>query len=474
MQAPELRATDRRNPATDGTQPGGAGTKDEQPQMKHRFTRMGARGEKLAESCSACKRERDSSFVLSCFWCISWFLRRSQDLRRSSVAAAVVLCLVSVAAACNVPVFRFALERWRPDAYRAVLFHRGELSDGQRELVQPLIEREDRGAANVTLRMVDVTKLDEASEGGADAALFASLGDVELPLLVVQYPRHLQIHKPVWSGPPSREAVLMLVDSSARQELVRRLAEGQTAVWLMLDSGKPEQDDAAAALVAAELNRLEAELELPELTDAPEDELTISAPLKIGFSLLRVRRDDPAEAALVSMLIHSEPDLAERDDPMVFPVYGRGRALWALIGAGITAKNVSDSAGFLVGPCSCEVKELNPGFDLLLSAEWDVLLSPDGTPLPAVPIAPAAPPAEAELVPIPTGSTAAAPPADASHFGQAAESAHGSSPARTPTPAEAIVPVWIVLLGGASLVGVVGLVVLVSLVVAAAGGRKSA
>jgi hypothetical protein len=38
--------------ATDETQPGGAGTKEEQPQMKHRFTRMGARGGKLAENCN--------------------------------------------------------------------------------------------------------------------------------------------------------------------------------------------------------------------------------------------------------------------------------------------------------------------------------------------------------------------------------------------------------------------------------------
>ena len=36
-----------------------------------------------------------------------------------------------------------------------------------------------------------------------------------------------------------------------------------------------------------------------------------------------------AEQALVAMLLGSESDLAERSDPMVFPIYGRGRALWA-------------------------------------------------------------------------------------------------------------------------------------------------
>ena len=193
------------------------------------------------------------------------------------------------------------------------------------------------------------------------------------------------------------------VDSPARQELIHRLADGQTAVWLLLESGQQEQDDAAAALIEAELKKLEQELELPELTTAPEDSLLTSAPLAVGFSLLRVQRDDPAEQALVAMLIDSESDLAERTDPMVFPVYGRGRALWGLIGPGITAKNIHDSASFLVGPCSCEVKELNPGFDLLLAADWDELLAQGGIPLTAVETKTTAPPAEPELVPIPTG-----------------------------------------------------------------------
>jgi hypothetical protein len=53
--------------------PATAGTKEEQPQMKHGLTRMGTRDGKLAENCNASKRERDSSSFLSCFWCISWF-----------------------------------------------------------------------------------------------------------------------------------------------------------------------------------------------------------------------------------------------------------------------------------------------------------------------------------------------------------------------------------------------------------------
>jgi len=325
------------------------------------------------------------------------------------LVAALALGSATIALACNVPVFRFALERWRPDPYRFVLYHRGPLSAADLETIRPLEEQQDKALANVVLRAIDVADFDQpAAEGDEQSALdrrlFAALGEVSLPRLAVHYPEHLRIDQPVWSGAPGREAIASLLDSPVRQELIKRLAEGQTAVWLLLE---PAAGGAASAtLLETELNKLEQELKLPELTSAPEDTLLVNTPLKVDFSLLRVRRDDPAEQELVAMLIHSEPDLAERSDAMVFPIFGRGRALLALIGAGITAKNIHDTASFLVSACSCEVKELNPGFDLLLAADWEKRLSADGVPI-AAPAAAAAPAGPPVLVPIPTGAAQA-------------------------------------------------------------------
>jgi hypothetical protein len=185
---------------------------------------------------------------------------------------------------------------------------------------------------------------------------------------------------------------------------VARLARGETAVWLLVESGDAEKDEAAAKVLAEELAELQNKLQLPDLTDSPDDQVVANLPLRIEFSHLRVRRDDAAERGLVALLTASEPDLKDRpDDPMIFPVFGRGRALLPLIGAGITADNIADSASFLVGPCSCEVKELNPGFDLLLKAEWDKLLFEEGVePPPIVELPP--PDAEPVLVEIPAGS----------------------------------------------------------------------
>jgi hypothetical protein len=75
---------------------------------------------------------------------------------------------------------------------------------------------------------------------------------------------------------------------------------------------------------------------------------------------------------LLTLLLNSEPDLDEySNEPVVFPVFGRGRVLYALIGQGITTDNIRETIAFLVGPCGCEIKMMSPGVDLLMAANWD-------------------------------------------------------------------------------------------------------
>lgn len=328
---------------------------------------------------------------------------RSTRLSIWALFGVVVIAWAAIAQACNVPVFRYALEHWRPDQYRVTLFHRGPLTDDQKAQIAPMLAEEDKLRVNLSFRAVDVSDL-----GDADRELFAKHEKLELPGLVVQYPDHLKIDAPVQSVALSLEAVAGLMKSPVRAELIRRLADGQTAVWLLVESGQSEADDAVAARLEGELKKLEETLKLPELTDAPEDKLSTSGPLRVAFSLLRVPRGDNAEQALVAMLLGSEPDLAERSEAMLFPVFGRGRALLPLVGPGITAENIHSSAGFLVGPCSCQVKDLNPGFDLLLAAEWETLLSIGDVPQKDSPANSAESTNEAELVAIPPGGATVA------------------------------------------------------------------
>jgi hypothetical protein len=277
------------------------------------------------------------------------------------------------------------------------VLHRGPLTEAQQALIDSIADPQQTTPANIAVRAIDVDDRDAAGT----RELLASLSEPPLPTMVVQYPAHLRIDAPVWTEPFDEGSFARLTGSPIRRELIRRLADGQTAVWLQLDGGNASADEASAALVHKELNRLERELKLPALTESPEDALLGGPPLKLKFSVLRLSRDDPAEAALVSMLVKCEEDLAERTDPIVFPVFGRGRALLPLVGAGITPENIHGSAAFLVGPCSCQVKELNPGFDLLLAADWGALLSLEYDPAALLASAESA---EPELVPIAPGS----------------------------------------------------------------------
>jgi hypothetical protein len=333
----------------------------------------------------------------------------------AAIALGTGLLSPAAATACNVPVFRYALERWRPDPYRVTVFTRGKLTDSQQKLLDRLDPSSlslpaDVTPANVTLRVVDI----DAVEEEADRKLLDESKSKETPRLVVQYPESLRITKPIAEGPLTDATIAVALASPLRAELVRRLVAGQTAVWLLLESGDKAKDDAAAKLLTDELQGVTKTLELPELADTPEDSLLSSAPLEIAFTLLRVSRTAAAERALVDSLLASEPDLVELKEPMVFPVFGRGRALLPLVGAGITKDNIAQSAQFLVGACSCEVKELNPGIDLLLTADWETLLFTSPEKAEAAELAAAktaAPTGKPELVAIPTGAAKLPPPA---------------------------------------------------------------
>src|SRR4051812_3921272 len=63
--------------------------------------------------------------------------------------------------ACNVPVFRYALEHWPADPYEVIVFHRGLLSPEDQAAVDLLKQYEDDQAsgANLLFHRVDLSQL---------------------------------------------------------------------------------------------------------------------------------------------------------------------------------------------------------------------------------------------------------------------------------------------------------------------------
>ena len=98
-------------------------------------------------------------------------------------------------------------------------------------------------------------------------------------------------------------------------------------------------------------------------------------PLLVNFPVVRLERAALAEGPFVRMLLNSEPELGKVQGPIAFPIFGRGRLLCSLHGDDLSAGRLGDVARFLRAACSCRVKELNPGVDLLMAADWDDMLA---------------------------------------------------------------------------------------------------
>jgi hypothetical protein len=281
------------------------------------------------------------------------------------------LVLTPSAEACSVPVFRWALERWQADHYELLVFREKSLSEADQAKIQILEQRvtDAKALVNLQVRDIDVTQpIDEPY-----AAIWKKAQGGPLPMCFLMYPRGAHVSTPVWSGSLSELLLEALLDSPARRELARRILGGQSGVWLLLRSGDRAKDNAAAQLLSEEIDRANKTLRLPDMTgdeilEGP-DPPDISN-LRVEFSLLEVNREDPAERMLVRMLLGTEPDLRGYPDTMAFPVYGRGRVLYALVGQGIHAGTIIKANAFLVGRCACEIKAENPGTDLLMPVDW--------------------------------------------------------------------------------------------------------
>ena len=307
-------------------------------------------------------------------------------LRKLCLLVLASLIGAVVAHACSVPVFRYALEHWNAAPFQAFVFHRGPLSDVQQASVREFGKDGLAGKlhANISIRTVDL----EQESPPELLAIFQQARSETLPLLVVQFPATNRVSSVFWSGPLVADSAAQLLDSPARKEIVQRLGEGQSAVWLVLESGDAAKDTAAAELLDARLKHLASILQLPKLDAQDIANGLVSTGqegMRLEFSMMRVARNDAREQPFIRMLLGAEADLAETKSPLVIPVFGQGRALYALVGDGIRHETIDRAATFLIGKCSCEVKEQNPGFDLLLAADWKSLLAAQNAGIPDLP-----------------------------------------------------------------------------------------
>jgi len=297
------------------------------------------------------------------------------------LAAGFVSLAGNASFACSVPVFRYALERFQADPYRFTVYYRGSLT-GQAKAAVDALQRlcNDSGpTANFDLKTIDLDAPPRAaakdSENPDEAAepAWTPPKNVKLPWLAVTLSSDDSV--PLWSAPLDIRDLPGLVDSPARRQIVKRLLGGESAVFLLLESGRKDEDAKIAKLLTTAIVKMQKDLELPpdDGTGRPQSTL----PLRIAFSVLAVRRDDPAETLLVKTVESAlEQSKSKKDEggPIVCPIFGRGRILGAVAGQAVTAEAIESAGQFLCGACACTLKGELSGTDLLLTADWDALL----------------------------------------------------------------------------------------------------
>ena len=280
---------------------------------------------------------------------------------------------------CSIPVFRYALEHWKPEAFVVHVVANSALSNHDKGLVERL--EQATKIANIRVNLID--RKGEMSE--RDEEIVRRCGNRESPWILLEASKvTVDGARFAWDGPLSEDSVNQLLDSPIRHRVCEGLVANDSVAWIFLESGDRTVDDSKYAKLETELRRLERTIELPAIDAADLKDLSTKPDeLKLRFSAHRLSRNDPAESVFVSMLLSTESDLQEEYDkgvPMAFPVFGRGRVLYALLGEGISTSTIDEASRFLAGACQCTVKAENPGVDLLVSYAWDEniqITSPD-------------------------------------------------------------------------------------------------
>jgi hypothetical protein len=293
--------------------------------------------------------------------------------------------------ACDTPVYRYAMysDRWAPWPYTVYYFHAGS-------------EASEDAAANARLRELasaepKLTNLDFVS---VDTTSLETLDALPLPIrqqwerLGHSHPMHLvanPMHRVFSVDRLSRSTVEALAHSPLRAQIAESLGQGQI-VFLLLEGTEPQANRAAREVIeqarklaaegkitfplaAAAAGSPEALLPPPSATHPAEGpQAGRAASTRPQIDLLAVSAIDAFETFLPRMLLSlSHQPAGSTGVPRLYLVFGRGRAIGPLVGEEITVENLLHGQGvaYLCGPCSCEVKEQNPGVDLLMTADWN-------------------------------------------------------------------------------------------------------
>lgn len=283
-----------------------------------------------------------------------------------TISVLLVFSLLKTASifGCTTPVFRYALEMWPAFNYTVEVIHNGNLN-AEQTLALKQLKNALSGNNTLNLKVLESDNFEKYN-----------IPKDKNPQILLFHPLEQRNADIIWQSDLSTDNVGKIVDSPARQEILRNIQKGDAISWVLVESKDKEKNTVALNTLNKELKVMSSELKLAtDATDVDGKLLDIKIINQgVNFSMLSVSRDDPAEEVFIKMLLSTEPDLPFIKAPMAFPVFGRGRVLFALVGKGINKKLIEETCNSVIGWCSCTIKEDNPGADLLFTADWEKIV----------------------------------------------------------------------------------------------------
>jgi hypothetical protein len=235
----------------------------------------------------------------------------------------IIFLAALISLACTTRVSEWVLLNSLPNQYSLICFHNGPLSETLNR--QNLMIAERIKSANIRFRSVDRKDIKEPYWGlYYEDRLFSRFGNPD--------------------------EMKSLTSSPLREKIAEELMGGKLCVMVYLKCDNKEKDERGYLTLQKAI---------------------MESPFGKIIKVVELSRNSREESHFASLLLNVEDDLKGIQEPMLFGVFGRFKALEPLLGKGISTENISLMIDYLTAECSCLIKDDLPGTDILFTDKWD-------------------------------------------------------------------------------------------------------
>ena len=235
----------------------------------------------------------------------------------------IILLVSLISLACTTRVSEWVLLNSIPNSYTLVYFHKSPISESEKKQNQSLAEKNK--TANIQFQTVNRP-------------------EITGPYYGLYYQNRL------FSRFENVNELTGLSSSPLREKIAAELIAGKLCVMLYLKTDNDEKDEKG-------LNTLR--------------QAIASSPFGKIITVVELSRNSRDEHHFASMLLNVEDDLKNIQEPMLFGIFGRFKALEPLLGKGISEENINLMIDYFTAECSCLIKDDLPGTDILFPNNWD-------------------------------------------------------------------------------------------------------